>query len=49
MSAGLFNAFGRDLPIRVAMARTRDTPGYSSDTLQRARRFQAARCGRWPT
>jgi NitT/TauT family transport system substrate-binding protein len=33
LSAGLFNALGRDWPIRVAMARTRDMPGYSSDTL----------------
>ena len=33
MSAGLFNAFARDLPIKVVMARTRDMPGYSSDTL----------------
>jgi len=33
MSAALFNAFGRGLPIRVAMARTRDMPGFSSDTL----------------
>ena len=33
MSAGLFNAFARGLPIRVAMARTRDMPGFSSDTL----------------
>ena len=33
MSAALFNAFSRGLPIRVAMARTRDMPGFSSDTL----------------
>ncbi len=33
MSAALFNAFARGLPIRVAMARTRDMPGFSSDTL----------------
>jgi NitT/TauT family transport system substrate-binding protein len=33
MSAALFNAFGRGLPIRVVMARTRDMPGFSSDTL----------------
>lgn len=32
-SAGLFNALGRGWPIRIAMARTRDVPGYSSDTL----------------
>lgn len=33
LSAGLFNAFARDWPVRIAMARTRDIPGYSSDTL----------------
>jgi NitT/TauT family transport system substrate-binding protein len=33
MSAALFNAFARGLPVRVAMARTRDMPGFSSDTL----------------
>ena len=33
MSAGLFNAFARGLPIRIAMARTRDTDAFSSDTL----------------
>ena len=33
MSAALFNAFARDWPVRIAMARTRDRPGYSSDTL----------------
>jgi NitT/TauT family transport system substrate-binding protein len=33
LSAGLFNAFARGLPIRIAMARTRDTDGFSSDTL----------------
>ncbi|MFC3674288.1 ABC transporter substrate-binding protein [Ferrovibrio xuzhouensis] len=32
-SAGLFNAFDRDWPVRIAMARTRDMPGFSSDTL----------------
>src|SRR5262249_6161560 len=32
-SAGLFNAFARDWPVRIAMARTRDMPGYSSNTL----------------
>src|SRR3954471_18144876 len=32
-SAGLFNAFARDWPVRIVMARTRDTPGYSSNTL----------------
>ena len=31
--AGLFNALGRGWPVRIAMARTRDVPGYSSDTL----------------
>jgi len=33
MGAGLFNAFARGLPLRVVMARTRDKPGFSSDTL----------------
>ena len=33
LSAALFNAFARGLPIRIAMARTRDTDGFSSDTL----------------
>jgi len=33
VSASLYNAFSRDWPVRVAMARTRDWPGYSSDTL----------------
>lgn len=33
LSAGLFNAYARGLPIRIAMARTRDTDGFSSDTL----------------
>ena len=33
MSAGLFNAFARGWPVRIAMPRTRDVPGYSSDTL----------------
>ena len=32
-SAGLFNAFNRDWPVRIVMARTRDMPGFSSDTL----------------
>ena len=32
-SAGLFNAFSRDWPVRIVMARTRDMPGFSSDTL----------------
>ncbi len=33
VSASLYNAFARDWPVRIAMARTRDWPGYSSDTL----------------
>jgi NitT/TauT family transport system substrate-binding protein len=33
MSAALFNAFGRGWPVRIAIPRTRDVPGYSSDTL----------------
>ncbi len=33
VSAGLYNAFARDWPVRIAMARTRDMPGFSSDTL----------------
>jgi NitT/TauT family transport system substrate-binding protein len=33
VSAALYNAFARDWPVRVVMARTRDMPGYSSDTL----------------
>lgn len=33
VSAGLYNAFARDWPVRIVMARTRDTPGFSSDTL----------------
>jgi NitT/TauT family transport system substrate-binding protein len=33
VSAALYNAFSRDWPVRLAMARTRDWPGYSSDTL----------------
>jgi NitT/TauT family transport system substrate-binding protein len=33
MSAGLFNAFARGWPVRIALPRTRDVPGYSSDTL----------------
>lgn len=33
VSASLYNAFSRDWPVRIAMARTRDWPGYSSDTL----------------
>lgn len=32
-SAALFNAFARDWPVRIVMARTRDMPGFSSDTL----------------
>src|SRR5215831_14796344 len=33
VSAALYNAAARDWPVRIAMARTRDWPGYSSDTL----------------
>ncbi len=33
VSAGLYNAFARDWPVRIVMARTRDAPGFSSDTL----------------
>lgn len=33
VSAALYNAFARDWPVRIVMARTRDMPGYSSDTL----------------
>jgi NitT/TauT family transport system substrate-binding protein len=33
VSAGLYNAFARDWPVRIVMARTRDMPGFSSDTL----------------
>lgn len=33
VSAGLFNAFAREWPVRIAMSRTRDTPGFSSNTL----------------
>jgi NitT/TauT family transport system substrate-binding protein len=33
VSASLYNAFARNWPVRIAMARTRDWPGYSSDTL----------------
>jgi NitT/TauT family transport system substrate-binding protein len=33
VSAALYNAFARDWPVRIVMARTRDLPGYSSDTL----------------
>lgn len=33
VSAALYNAFARNWPVRIAMARTRDMPGYSSDTL----------------
>lgn len=32
-SAALFNSFARDWPVRIAIARTRDMPGFSSDTL----------------
>jgi NitT/TauT family transport system substrate-binding protein len=33
VGAALYNAAARDWPVRIAMARTRDWPGYSSDTL----------------
>ena len=33
VSAALYNAFSRNWPVRIAMARTRDWPGFSSDTL----------------
>src|SRR5476651_2475655 len=33
VGAALYNAFGRNWPVRIVMARTRDMPGYSSDTL----------------
>ena len=33
VSAGLYNAFARDWPVRIVMARTRDMAGFSSDTL----------------
>lgn len=33
LSAGLFNAFGRDLPLRIAFGNTRDMPGFSTDML----------------
>lgn len=33
MSAALFNAFARGWPVRIAIPRTRDVPGFSSDTL----------------
>jgi NitT/TauT family transport system substrate-binding protein len=33
VSAALYNAFARNWPVRIAMARTRDWQGYSSDTL----------------
>jgi NitT/TauT family transport system substrate-binding protein len=33
VSAALYNAFARGWPVRIAMARTRDRPGFSSDTL----------------
>ncbi|HZP98509.1 MAG TPA: ABC transporter substrate-binding protein [Reyranella sp.] len=33
VGAALYNAFARDWPVRIVMARTRDMPGFSSDTL----------------
>jgi NitT/TauT family transport system substrate-binding protein len=32
-STAIFNAFGRNWPVRIAISRTRDLPGFSSDTL----------------
>jgi NitT/TauT family transport system substrate-binding protein len=32
-SVGFFNAMGQDWPIRIVMARTRDVPGFSTDTM----------------
>ena len=37
VSASLFNAFARGWPVAIAMARTRDMPGFSSDSIVRAR------------
>ncbi len=33
VSAALFNAFARDWPVRIAIGRTGDRPGFSGDTL----------------
>jgi NitT/TauT family transport system substrate-binding protein len=33
ISAALFNAFARGWPVRIAMGRTRDVPGFSSNVL----------------
>lgn len=33
LSAALFNAFARDWPVRIAMARARDVPGHSGNAL----------------
>src|SRR5258707_5152434 len=33
VGAALYTAAARDWPVRIVMARTRDWPGYSSDTL----------------
>ena len=33
ISAALYKSFMRDWPVRIAMARSRDMPGFSSDTL----------------
>ena len=33
INAALFNAFARGWPVRIVAARSRDVPGYSSDTL----------------
>lgn len=32
-STAIFNSFGRDWPVRIVISRTRDLPGFSSDTL----------------
>jgi NitT/TauT family transport system substrate-binding protein len=33
VSAGLFNAFARGWPVRIVLSRTRDLPGFSSNTM----------------
>jgi NitT/TauT family transport system substrate-binding protein len=33
VSAGLFNAFARGWPVRITMSRSRDMPGFSSNTM----------------
>src|SRR5260221_3067010 len=42
VSASLYNAFSRDWPVRIAMARTPDWPGYSIDTLVLRNDLQAS-------